>query len=159
MAYNQQDKEETNQGELLIWNRYSNLKFVKPFEIFQHSLAAKKKIHSLKLTFSPLKMVVSNRNFRFQGSIFRSYVSFRLGRGMFFWLRSSWWMGRQRERCGSHGFFHSLHCLAEIQQFHLHKTSSFTYITSKKTGYYNFIARMGDMGPNKYPRDIRCIWG
>ncbi len=33
-------------------------------------------IHSLKLTW-PLKMVVSNRNLLFQGSIFRGYVSFR----------------------------------------------------------------------------------
>ena len=35
-------------------------------------------IHSLKLTW-PLKMVVSNRNLLFQGSIFRVYVSFREG--------------------------------------------------------------------------------
>ena len=35
-------------------------------------------IHSLKLTY-PLKMVVSNRNLLFQGSIFRGYVSFREG--------------------------------------------------------------------------------
>ena len=37
-------------------------------------------IHSLKLTY-PLKMVVSNRNLLFQGSIFRGYVSFREGIG------------------------------------------------------------------------------
>ena len=40
-------------------------------------LGMKKK---LKLTFSPLKMMVSNRNFLFQGSIFRGCVSFREGR-------------------------------------------------------------------------------
>ena len=33
---------------------------------------------SLKLTY-PLKMVVSNKNLLFQGSIFRGYVSFREG--------------------------------------------------------------------------------
>ena len=35
-------------------------------------------LHSLKLTY-PFKMVVSNRNLLFQGSIFRGYVSFREG--------------------------------------------------------------------------------
>ena len=39
----------------------------------------KKNIPSLKLTFSPLKMMVSNRSLLFQGSIFRGYVSFREG--------------------------------------------------------------------------------
>ena len=43
MAYNQQHKDETDQGKLLIWNGYSTLKFVKPFEIFQHSLVAQKR--------------------------------------------------------------------------------------------------------------------
>ena len=38
-----------------------------------------KGIHSLKLTYPP-KMVVSNRNLLFQGSIFRGYVSFREGK-------------------------------------------------------------------------------
>ena len=37
------------------------------------------KIHSLKLTVLPLKMVVSNRNLLFKESVFRGYVSFREG--------------------------------------------------------------------------------
>ena len=37
-----------------------------------------RRVRSLKLTW-PLKMVVSNRNLLFQGSIFRGYVSFREG--------------------------------------------------------------------------------
>ena len=50
----------------------------------------KRQVASLKLTW-PLKMVVSNRNFLFQGFIFRGYVSFREGsyyfleRGMVHW--------------------------------------------------------------------------
>ena len=36
-------------------------------------------VHPCKLTFSPLKMLVFNRNLLFQGSIFRGYVRFREG--------------------------------------------------------------------------------
>ena len=38
-------------------------------------------VHSLKLTFSPPKMMVSNRNLLFQWVIFRCHVSFREGIG------------------------------------------------------------------------------
>ena len=38
----------------------------------------KNSLPSLKLTVCPLKMVVSNRNLLFQGSVFRGYVSFRV---------------------------------------------------------------------------------
>ena len=37
------------------------------------------RLPSLKLIFSPLKMMVSNRTLLFQGSVFRGYVSFREG--------------------------------------------------------------------------------
>ena len=46
---------------------------------FLDTLAEIFPLHSLKLTFSPLKMVVSNRNLLFQWSIFRGYVSLREG--------------------------------------------------------------------------------
>ena len=47
-----------------------------------------KELPSLKLTRSPLKMMVSNRNLLFQGSIFRGYVSLREGTCFWFHLLS-----------------------------------------------------------------------
>ncbi len=44
---------------------------------------------SLKLTFSPSKMMVSNRNLLFQRSIFKGYVSFREG-SLYSWTQSLW---------------------------------------------------------------------
>ena len=50
----------------------------------------RKVLPSLKLTW-PLKMVVSNRNLLFQGSIFRGYVSFREGKCGCFSCKKDFW--------------------------------------------------------------------
>ena len=71
----------------IIWNHHP----VNRFGYFwggEVSLTFHHQLHSLKLTW-PLEMMVSNRNLRFQRSIFRG-ENVSLGGGHFVWLESSW---------------------------------------------------------------------
>ena len=59
--------------------RRSHNSFFTPYEL-KSDTSLPLKLRSLKLTASsPLKMMVSNRNLLFKGSIFKGYVSFREG--------------------------------------------------------------------------------